>query len=170
MHSLLKKIASLFLLLLVAIPFIFSIFSFTKLAIIKYQVSKALESEQLQTITVAESDAKWIVPGKEILISNNLFDVKSCKRLQDKLRLTGLYDAEEDRSVEQLIKMLHQKKQENSTANTALINLLFQTLFTEKTTFFKPNIPVILSKKLPFSFTESLAAVNADILIPPPKA
>lgn len=170
MHSTVKKITSLLALLLVAIPLIFSIFSVVKLAIIRYQASAALESEQLKVIRVTENDIKWVVPGKEILIRGNLFDVNSWHRTKDGYELTGLYDEQEDNFQAHVAKILHQKPQGNSTTNTVLVTLMFQTLFTEKNAAFQNHMAVILLKKSQYNFTESLVSANSDILIPPPKA
>jgi len=169
MHRTLKKISSLLALLLVAIPLIFSIYTVAKLAIIKCQMSEALESEQLQTITVSESDIKWIIPGKELLIKGNLFDVESYKYTQNKLEIKGLYDKEEDNVQDHVAKMFHQKQEENTADNTALVSLFFQTLFIEKNTFSKSNLAVTIVRKINYSFTEKLVSSNSDILIPPPK-
>ena len=170
MPSLVKKIASLLALLLVAIPFVFSIFSVVRLAIIKNQVSEKLRSEQLQTVTLSKSDVKWVIQGKEILIGGNLFDVKSCKNLQNNLEITGIYDREEDNLQDHLDRFFHEKEQGNSTNNAVMLNLLFQTWFIEKNTFFQIQIAEILLKKNKYSFTENLVSLNSDIQIPPPKA
>ena len=170
MHSLIKKITSLLALLLVSIPFIFSVFSVVKLVIIKGQMSENLESEQLQTLTISKNDAKWVVPGKEILIDGNLFDIKSCRYIQNKLVITGLYDKEEDNLQDHIEKLFHQKENGNSTGNAALLNLFFQTLFIEKNTSFKTYITIRLLKNSNYAFTETLVSATSDILIPPPKA
>ncbi len=170
MPNAIKKILSVLTLLLVAIPFMFSVFSVAKLVIIKAQVSKALESEQLQTILVTENDAKWITPGKEILIKGKLFDVESFKCTNNNLEVTGLFDKEEDNLQDHVNNMFHQKQQGNAADSTTLINLIFHILYTEKNTPFKTDMAVILLKKYHFGFSENLVSVNSDIHLPPPKA
>src|SRR5207237_315866 len=117
---------------LVAVPLIFSMISVLKLSIIKGQMSEALRSEKLQTISVAGKDLEWIVPGKEILIGGHLFDVDSYRYLDNKVEITGLYDREEDNLQDHIANMFHQKETGNSTDNAVLLNLFFHTLFIEK--------------------------------------
>jgi hypothetical protein len=81
-----------------------------------------------------------------------------------------LFDEQEDNFQAHWVKMWHQKQQGNSTRNTALVTLMFQTLFTEKNAVFQNYRETILSKKNQYSFTENLVFANSDILIPPPKA
>lgn len=170
MKTTLRQVSAICLLLLVAVPFLISFFFVIRLCIIKIQVSEDLEYEQLQTITVAESNIKWIVPGKEVLLNGNLFDIKSFKQTGDNLIITGLYDKDEDYLQKHFIKIFHQKQQGNASARATLINLIFQPVFSDKNTFFKEDRETMVLKKTSYRFIENLASANSEILVPPPKA
>lgn len=170
MNTSLKKLGSIFFLLLIAIPSLFSIFSIVKLAAIKLQASEDLHYEQLRTITIAENDIKWITPGKELLLNGNLFDVKFVKHKNNNLEITGLFDKEEDIFEKYLSKIFNQKQQGNTTTHTMLISLIFQMVFTEKNIYIRQEITSVLLKKNHCSFTEELVSISSDILFPPPKA
>ena len=132
-------------------------------------MDQALENEQLQTLTVSQSDIKWLHPGKEMLINGRLFDVKSFKQIENTLEIKGLFDEKEESFQQLIISLFHHKQTGNSNTNTAIVNLFFQALFTDKSISFKINREDFLLKKKYFVFAETLVSSNSEILIPPPK-
>ena len=86
-----KIITASFLLLLLAIPVLFSVTILLHQKILHYQREERMSKEMLLTITVSSHDIFWVKKGKEILFDGKLFDVKSYL-FPGPFGLTGFYD------------------------------------------------------------------------------
>ena len=72
-----KNIITAFVLLLIlAIPLLFSVLVLVKQQIAQSQRNEKFNKEMLHTITVSSADIYWVKPEKEILFNGKLFDVK----------------------------------------------------------------------------------------------
>ncbi|MEP6595046.1 MAG: hypothetical protein ABJA71_03825 [Ginsengibacter sp.] len=131
---------------------------------------EALEKESLETINISSDGVKWVNKGKEILISGHMFDVESYEQTGNNLRVTGLFDTEEDYLNEQIKKNEQQESNGNNNKYTLLIGLLMQTFFAENNTAFNKNISDAGLNKFQFSFDENLYSTSLGTIIPPPKS
>ena len=118
-----KRTTIFLLLLLAAMPLVYTLFVGIPQRIIQHKMQERLETHFRRTITVAENDIHWIKDGKEIWVNGRMFDIKS-SHLRDGIYVfSGLYDDEETILVEQF-----QKDQQNNTANNKQLLQLFQLL------------------------------------------
>ena len=74
-----KKISVFGLVLLIALPLVFTVVILVKQKIIQFQRNVRFDKEILQTVVVPTENIYWVKPGKEILLDGKLFDVKSFK-------------------------------------------------------------------------------------------
>lgn len=121
-----KKITTAFVLLLIlAVPLLFSISVLVKQQIVQYQRNEKFGKEILQTITVSSTAIHWVKPGKEILFDGKLFDVKSYITRGSSISLTGFFDDKEDKLVQHIVKLALQKNQPGSPFSGPAIKFLF---------------------------------------------
>jgi hypothetical protein len=121
-----KKIITAFVLLLIlAIPLLFSVLVLVKQQVAQYQRNEKFSKEILQTITVSSAAIYWVKPGKEILFNGKLFDVKSFVAKGSSISLTGFFDDKEDKLVQQIVKLALQKNQSGSPFSEPAIKFLF---------------------------------------------
>lgn len=121
-----KKIITAFVLLLIlAIPLLFSVSVLVKQQVAQSQRNEKFSKEILQTITVSTSAIYWVKPEKEILFNGKLFDVKSYTKNGNSISLTGFFDDKEDRLVQQIVKLALQKNQHGSPFSEPAIKFLF---------------------------------------------
>lgn len=99
------KILTAFLLLLSALPVICTIVYLVKLEINAFAMEEKLEQASLQTVTVSCNQLVWVKKNKEVLINGKLFDVKSTFIGNGNIRLTGLFDADEEKILQNMHKM-----------------------------------------------------------------
>ncbi len=93
---------SFFLLLIISLPFFYTVVMQLKQKQLKLHAQERLERQFLQTVILPSGKLKWNEKGKELLIDGRLFDVKSYKFENDKVVLKGIYDDEESILLEQL--------------------------------------------------------------------
>ena len=84
-----------------AAPLLYSLFFHIRQQTIRDKMEEKLDKQVLHSITMAEGDIHWIRAGKEILINNRLFDIKSFTSYKGSCTFTGLFD-EEETSLTQL--------------------------------------------------------------------
>lgn len=113
------------LLLILAIPLLFSVSVLVKQQIAQSQRNEKFNKEILQTITVSPSEIYWVKPEKEILFKGKLFDVKSYTKKGSSISLTGFFDHKEDKLVQQIVKLALQKNQSGSPLSEPAIKFLF---------------------------------------------
>ncbi len=126
-----------------------------------------LEEQLLQTIRIVESEIHWVENGKEILVNGEMFDIESYNLEDGVYTITGLFDAEETRLVQQLNKWKNLNDGFGDDALAELFDLLMNFYKTEQ----KENIVSVptLSHIQPDFFTR-LPDQYKDVLTPPPQA
>jgi hypothetical protein len=90
-----RTIPVLFLLITMSLPFTFITYLQAKQQVVRKQMLRKLERQQLITIEVNKADVTWIDPGKECLVRDEMFDVKEVLQKGDVLILKGLFDHKE---------------------------------------------------------------------------
>ncbi len=168
MNSFKKNTSIIFLLIIVSMPLLYSIYTITEKKMIEYRMSERLELEHLQIFTLDVSSVIWLKINKEMLINGQPFDVKAITKEGNMVTVSGLFDGPEERLGKQL------KKYNNSTDKTASTNkslllLFFATYYHE---------PGKLTLNIPFSFykrhskqfhQDKICSLFNEILIPPPR-
>lgn len=124
-----RKISVVGLVLLIATPLVFTIGILVKQKIIQFHRRERLETEQLQTITIAAENIHWIKKGKEILVSGKLFDIKYFEKKNNHLVFTGFFDKEEDGLYDQLNKIAKDKNRPSPF--TTVISFLLTPYYNE---------------------------------------
>ena len=164
MKPFLIKIAAFFLLLMGAMPLLFTISFLIRQQIIRYEMKERLEKEYLHVITVPEDQLIWVKYNKEIIIGDKLFDVNSFSEKDGLYFLVGLYD-EEETALNDLLEKDTDDKKENEIAQ------LFQWLQSPCTSLsFEPGIIITHSKICSFPILLHISSPFINILTPPPQA
>lgn len=160
-----RKISAVGLVLLIAMPLVFTIGILVKQKIIQFQRLERIETEQLQTITVAAENIHWVKKGKEILLAGNLFDIKYLEKKNGKLILTGFFDKEEDDLYDQLNKIA--KGKNKPSPFTTVISFLLTPCYNEPLSgHFQINWQ--LHSKEYFSYTDKIPSHPVSDIIHPP--
>lgn len=168
MYKTKKIITALVLLLLLAIPVLFSVTVLLKQKIVQYQREERLGKERLQTITVSSKNIFWIKPGKEVLVDGRLFDVKAFKTEGGNISLTGFFDNKEKILVEQIVKLTSHKNQSGIPFNQAAIKFLFFPVYISQQLI---NCEEGYWKFIPkqyYSFAEMIPIAPCRSLLHPP--
>ena len=164
-----KKTTAVGLLLLVAIPLVFSVVVLVKQKIIHYLREERFDTELLQTITVSPEEFHWVKQGKEIMIDGKLFDVESYKTECDKVLLTGFFDNKEDKLVSHMTELAQQKDESNSPFSQQILKFLFSPACTNhlKITY-GGNWKFISQQYYPFD--EMIPDASSHSISPPPRS
>lgn len=162
-----RKIFAVGLVLLIAMPLVFTIGILVKQKIIQFHRQERLEAEQLQTITVAAENIQWVKKGKEILVDGKLFDIKHFEKKNGKLILTGFFDKEEDDLYDQLNKIAKDKNKPSPF--TTVISFLLTPYYNEPVSgHFLINRQ--LHSKEYFIYTEKIPSFPVSDITHPPAA
>lgn len=165
MHQGFRKIAVVGLALLIAMPLVLTIGVLVKQKIIQFLRQERLETEQLQTIILAEENIHWIKNGKEILVAGKLFDIKYFEKRNSMAIFTGFFDEEEDGLYDQLIKMAKDKNRPSPF--TTVISFLLTPYYNEPLSgHFQINWQ--LHSKEYFSYTDKIPSHPVSDIIHPP--
>jgi len=98
----LRKYITCFLLLLAALPFLFSFYFRVSERIIHHDMREELERNHLVTVRVDASSVTWTKAGKEAIVNGKMFDVKNFTTANGQIELVGLFDEGEDILMSQL--------------------------------------------------------------------
>lgn len=164
-----RKINALGLLLLVALPLLFSATLMLKQKVIQLHRGIRFERETLETILLPADKLHWIKPGKELLVDGRLFDVKSFTIKNGKTSLTGFFDGEEDEVVTQIRDITEQKKESNNPFTRLAVKLSFMPVYTEGAPVSFQNSWHIIARDLCSSYSEIISQGFHPLDIPPPK-
>jgi hypothetical protein len=161
-----KKNGVFLLLILAAIPLFYTlIFRFEQL-VIRRKMKEKLESQLLHTITLTKKDVQWIEEGKEILITGEMFDIKSSVLSHGYYSFTGLYDKEET----SLINQLENTQKQTSSSNNKFLFKLFQWLqFVYNVSKHNGNFAYNDFNQEYLLITPALSEQFIGVAIPPPK-
>lgn len=122
MKTSIKKISSLFFILLGFTPLLFVLFVTLKKKEIRHRMEEEFSVRELVTVTVPEGEVIWM-DDHEIWVNNSMFDIQTKKLENGIYTFTGLYDAEETLLVEQERKEAGKVNQQNK-----LLSHLFKHL------------------------------------------
>lgn len=161
-----KRAFTYLLLLLAAMPLVYTLFMGIPQRAIQQKMKRRLETQFLHTISVAENDIQWIKNGKEIWVNGRMFDIKSSSLRNGVYVFSGLYDEEETALLEQL-----QKDQQNNNANSKQLVQLFQLL---QSFYNDPQEEIVSPENIPgtkfIPDASPLASQFISIFTPPPQA
>jgi hypothetical protein len=163
--SLRPKIATISLLLIALAP-LFYAFSFQwQQKNIRHRMKEELEEKMLHTLTLDQAQLHWTRPGKEIVINDKLFDVKTVEMNEDgSVVITGLFDEEETSLVKQI------KKNQQENGGEKLLGQFFQLQLNlpSEITSITINSVDINPQQFP-RFASALSVAWSGILTPPPQ-
>ena len=168
MQQIKQKITAYSLLLLIALPLLFSVFFLVKQNTIRVAAQDQLNTSSLQTITIPLSELHWLNNEKELLIAGKLFDVKSYTITNNTITLTGLYDNKEDELVGQLTTLVDHKNGLGSAINNIIFKFLFFPVFTDHS----PGINDVSWQMRVVHFSRYVGFIPSPIsfvISPPPK-
>ena len=167
MKQLLKKITAFFLLLVGAIPVLFTLFFLIRQQIIRHEMKEKLEQEMLHTILIPEAEVQWVKYKKEIRFRNKMFDVESFTVKDGQFSFKGLYDDDETALNSDFEKNTHQKNEKGYQVLTTLFQLL-QNVYSVNSseTLTSENI----SKEYSPIILQHITSPFINILTPPPQA
>jgi hypothetical protein len=163
-----KNISLSFLLCLVVMPLLFSVYTIIEQKIIEQQMKEKLEHENLQVITIDASSVIWLKKNKELLINGEPFDVKNITISGNKLILSGLFDLREKELKKQLEKYAQTAERSASTNNSLL--LLFFTTYYQSTEPINLSCSFSLYTKPDWQKKQdNTCDLYHEIIVPPPR-
>jgi hypothetical protein len=128
-----------------------------------------LEHSNLEEITLAKKSVRWYKKGKEIIIGNSLFDVKSSTLKTDSITFTGLFD-EKETLLKKNIDLLTEHQNKHSTSDNLsvaqLVFWLWDNINEEYNLLHPVNDPIIYKD---WRYKENLLIAFISPLSPPPK-
>ncbi len=90
-------------------------------------MKEQLEGNMVHSITLSNNEITWARKGKEIIVGDKLFDVKSISYKENgTVVITGLFDKEETA----LLQDLQKHQQENNSRDAKQLAQLFQLLLS----------------------------------------
>ena len=117
------KIAGIALVILIAMtPLLLPAFLQGKKLWAKYEMKEKLEQSRLHTISLCEGQFTWIKKNQEILVNQELFDVKEWTKKNNHYQFLGLFDKEETQ-IEKMIVASQNNQPVNS--NKKINNIAF---------------------------------------------
>jgi hypothetical protein len=164
--TVLKKIYTLFLLLLCCLPFFFyALFNIQQIRI-QHLMKERLENQSLRQLVIAEQDIQWVNEGREILVDGKMFDIKTFHLEKGVYHISGLYDEEET----SLVKQLEKQQQSNTTSGNKILVQFIQLFQSNLSQDFNSGclLPT-LSNNHAAEKDWSLASGSVAVLTPPPQ-
>jgi hypothetical protein len=161
-----KKILAFSMLLLVVAPLLFFIGFLVKREIIYHEMMEKLESASLHTITIRLADVNWTKKNKEVMIEGKLFDVKCAEIIDNKIKLTGLFDEEENKLEKDFTNTFNSNKNQQTPFNQLNLKFLFNFYFIED--YSSNSVSVCQSKKAYSTFNEVAVKNSSTVVSPPP--
>jgi hypothetical protein len=163
-----KLISTILLLVLTLAPVIYPFALQLHQRSIQHRMKERLEDGMLHTITLAKTELRWVKPGKEIVLGENMFDIKTITDQGNGILLiTGIYDYEETIVVGAMQKKQHD---DNTNGNKQLVQVfqLMQALPDEEPG--EGLTPPLLSSSWHCVHEDALPSPFKNILTPPPQA
>lgn len=142
-----KQIGVLLLISLFGIPVIFTGYFYIAQMLIEHSMEEAMETENLQTISLPTEEIVWIKKEKEVLIKNQLFDVKSYNRQGSITILKGLFDIKEKELKNKLL-AFNLKKESKEIKQVHVLQIIFLCLYSPLTNRFSDD--PLFQKQLPY--------------------
>ncbi len=161
-----KKILASLLLLLLATPLFFFIGYLVKREIVYHEMMEKLESASLHTITLDLAEVNWIKANKEVMIEGKLFDVKNSEIINNKIKLTGLFDYEETKLEKDFTDTFHTNQNRSTPFNPSKLKFIFNLYFKEALSSI--SLSIFQNKERYPLFNEVAVTRIASIPSPPP--
>lgn len=96
-------------------------------------MKEALEQSLLQDLVIPAAELQWFKPGKEIVVDNQLFDIKSIRYGNDgKAYISGLFDKEESILIYEMKKDWNEQNRNSSRQVIQLFKMAQSLPETEK--------------------------------------
>lgn len=162
-----KNTAAFIFIITISVPFIFSAFVFLKTLSIQHEMSRKLDAETLQTITIPVTAFIWDLDEKEILVNGKMFDIKSITKENEHYVITGLYDLDQT-DLQNKAQCISIKK----TTTTQDLSIGLSAFFTFYSfPQYKENAICFswLPIKLYCTKQKNIPEVHLDISTPPPQ-
>lgn len=168
MPTAIKKIVAAFLLVLILAPLSYMFIFQAKQLNIQRRMKKELEGSLVQTVVLPASKLLWVKPGKEILLDQKMFDIKTISyRTDGNACITGLFDHLETGLLTQIKKSW----QQDNGLGCKLIVQLFQVITTlSQYSITADLLPQILTTEKMARRKDCLPSPFTRILTPPPQA
>ena len=116
-----QKTTALFLLVLILAPLSYMLILRLHQEQIRNRMKEELEHSLLQELVIPAGELQWLKPGKEIVVDNQLFDIKSIRYSEDgNAYITGLFDKEETNLVHEMKK---DQDEQNRNSSSQVIRL-----------------------------------------------
>jgi hypothetical protein len=128
-----KKILTIALLLIVAVPLFFAVTYVFQQKHIQNQMKEKLEQASLQNVNIPVNALTWVKKNKEALINGKLFDVKEIFISGNTITLKGLFDDAEDQLTAKMRDMIRHKKDAGPISGQA--TCIFLPLYSENPDF-----------------------------------
>lgn len=135
--------------------------------IAKIIAHEKIETEQLTTIRIPVSEAKWYEEGKELEVNNQLFDVESFVIRNDTMIITGITDTLETEIDLAVNKLVHTEGFEELLKNIAE-NILDFTAFKPTSLAYQMIIDSFEESPTDRYCIKHLANIYRAIQTPPP--
>jgi hypothetical protein len=134
---------------------------------IKEEMEERLESQELTTLSILKKDVQWVKVGKELIINDEMFDVKSIKEEGEMLHIKGLYDVAEKTIKQKIALLLHQKNDANSPLGKLITQFFNPIICVENKLEVLPPLAAVITKEY-FNFIETTSTCKIEITTPPP--
>ena len=116
-----QKTTALFLLVLILAPLSYMFLLQSRQQKIRHRMKEVLEQSLLQELVIPAGELQWFKPGKEIVVDQQLFDIKSIRYSEDgNAYITGLFDKEETILVHEMKK---DRDEQNRNSSSQVIRL-----------------------------------------------
>ncbi len=164
----LRKISAFGLLLLLAIPLFFSVALLVKQKLVQHLREERFDTELLETVVVSPGEFYWVKKGKEVIIGDKLFDVKSYKTEGNKILLTGFFDVKESSLVQHIKELAEQDDKSSNPFNLQVIKLLLSCAHTNEPEVTYKGYWEFISKQY-YLFDEKIPVSSLQLISPPPR-
>jgi len=158
-------IIPVFFSLLIASPLVFIAGVQTFQLYTWHRMERTLEQDKLQTISFPASKIQWVEKGREILVENKMFDIKSYSIENGIFTAQGVYDEHETKAVNLLNGHISEGQQNFFVIRLLLLVQCFIALVYFTISFhLKPSI-----KKTKSYFFKKYSNPFLLLFTPPPK-
>lgn len=130
MRNVLPYCLVVLIMIALAFPMVYSAKTIIKRSLHKREMFRKLEQSPLAFIILPNSQVKWYEKGREIVVNNRMFDVKSWKVVGDSTTFHGLWDDKET-ALNKIIRKSAERKKEQQ-AVFKFQKLISTWSFTEK--------------------------------------
>lgn len=92
---------------------------------VRHEMLEKLERQNLQTLKIPSDQVRWYKKNKEIIVNNQLFDVKDFNITNEVATFKGLYDTRET-ALKNIVAKSGNAEQNKKVISCYFVSLLFQ--------------------------------------------